>query len=39
MKRKRMHGASSKRYFKAGAGKVHKYNLSTGNPMRGGIRL
>lgn len=38
MKRRRMNRGYSKRAFRANAG-VHKRNVVSGAPMRGGIRL
>lgn len=38
MRRHKMNKRGSKRNFSKGT-RTHKKNLSTGNPMRGGIRL
>lgn len=38
MKRRKMSRSRSRRSFKRGAVKTHKFNVSA-NPMRGGIRL
>nr|QJB19117.1 MAG: hypothetical protein [Microvirus sp.] len=38
MKRSKMRGKSSKRYFSKHASKVHRKNLRA-NPMRGGFRV
>jgi len=39
MKRHKIAPRKSKRMFTRGAMKVNKRNLSTGTPMRGGIRM
>ncbi|QXP08199.1 MAG: hypothetical protein [Arizlama microvirus] len=39
MKRYKMSKKSSRRNFTKHASRTHKFNLSSGNPMRGGIRL
>nr|QJB19234.1 MAG: hypothetical protein [Microvirus sp.] len=39
MKRHRIGRSRSRKMFSRGASHVHKRNLSTANPMRGGIRL
>ena len=39
MKRNKMSSRRSKRLFARTASKTHKRNLTSGNPMRGGIRL
>lgn len=38
-KRSKMGHGYSKRVFRAGASRVHPKNLTSGMPMRGGIRL
>lgn len=39
MKRFKMSKRSSRRSFTKHASRTHKFNLSSGNPSRGGIRL
>lgn len=39
MKRQRMSRGRSRRSFSHGAMRVHRKNLVSGGPMRGGIRL
>ena len=38
-RRKKMSRRKSKRLFSRTASRTHRYNVSTPNPMRGGIRL
>lgn len=39
MRRRRMSRRSSRRNFRNGAKRIHRRNMNSGNPMRGGIRL